>query len=325
MLLGDVRLVSDIDLKLFLLSIVMISGRNAVEFFMRSGLPRPVLKHIWQLCDPNLVGSLDFAGFCGALRLITLAQCYGQQALSLQGIGQTWSQVLPIPNLSMSGSPNNRAHGELQRGALSDRANVSSEFTAQANSPRGQVQMRSGIGPSSPVMTAQQPSPDVQSAASTLHTPVPSGMPSPGPTRVTANTHHAQSVAASLSIGSHLRAETAMQRDTEDDDFGEYSGAGGVTTNDWPDSTPSTAASGVEADTVYHRSPNNNVTTHGSQMAIHAPTGPMVERSAEYRQKLSAFDELVEPVPDAELQVLQLPLPQRTPQQVRHMTHTSLI
>ncbi|KAG5182233.1 hypothetical protein JKP88DRAFT_129700, partial [Tribonema minus] len=52
----------------------LVSGKAAVDFFSLSGLPRPLLKHIWSLCDPQLTGALDMPGFHGALRLIALAQ-----------------------------------------------------------------------------------------------------------------------------------------------------------------------------------------------------------------------------------------------------------
>ncbi|CAM9253479.1 unnamed protein product, partial [Discosporangium mesarthrocarpum] len=44
-----------------------VSGRAAVEFFRRSGLPKDDLKKIWTMCDPSHAGYLtrpSFFGFC---------------------------------------------------------------------------------------------------------------------------------------------------------------------------------------------------------------------------------------------------------------------
>eukprot|EP00903_Cladosiphon_okamuranus_P013839 g12878.t1 len=51
-----------------------VSGRAAVQFFSRSGLPKDALKMIWSLCDPSLTGRIRQPGFFAAMRLIAIAQ-----------------------------------------------------------------------------------------------------------------------------------------------------------------------------------------------------------------------------------------------------------
>ena len=50
-----------------------ISGREAVEFFTRSGLPKPQLKEIWEIASFN-GETLDRDEFYVALKLISYAQ-----------------------------------------------------------------------------------------------------------------------------------------------------------------------------------------------------------------------------------------------------------
>eukprot|EP00611_Tribonema_gayanum_P017600 TRINITY_DN3034_c0_g1_i2.p1 TRINITY_DN3034_c0_g1~~TRINITY_DN3034_c0_g1_i2.p1 ORF type:complete len:1212 (-),score=402.75 TRINITY_DN3034_c0_g1_i2:1151-4786(-) len=84
----------------------LVSGKAAVDFFSLSGLPRPLLKHIWSLCDPQLTGALDMPGFHGALRLIALAQyAGGEAAVSVAHLHGTWQHLLPPPQLALPQQP----------------------------------------------------------------------------------------------------------------------------------------------------------------------------------------------------------------------------
>ena len=51
-----------------------IEGRQAVEFFKKSGLPVEVLKKVWELATPNSESFLDRERFYISMRLIALAQ-----------------------------------------------------------------------------------------------------------------------------------------------------------------------------------------------------------------------------------------------------------
>lgn len=52
----------------------VVHGKEAVAFFNRSGLPKEVLKKVWELSDRNRKGHLTRSEFVLAARLIALAQ-----------------------------------------------------------------------------------------------------------------------------------------------------------------------------------------------------------------------------------------------------------
>ncbi|CAN0211430.1 unnamed protein product, partial [Laminaria digitata] len=86
-----------------------VSGRAAVQFFSRSGLPKDSLKTIWSLCDPSLTGCIHRPGFFAAMRLIALAQGGpgpGQApATNLSMSALEASRYSPLPPPRMAGVP----------------------------------------------------------------------------------------------------------------------------------------------------------------------------------------------------------------------------
>eukprot|EP00752_Nemacystus_decipiens_P006305 g5685.t1 len=83
-----------------------VSGRAAVQFFSRSGLPKDALKTIWSLCDPSLSGCIRQPGFFAAMRLISITQQQGRgppssspPAPSLSALEATRFASLPVPRM----------------------------------------------------------------------------------------------------------------------------------------------------------------------------------------------------------------------------------
>lgn len=60
-----------------------LTGPDAVKFFERSGLPRPVLAKVWALADSSRKGYLDPATFTKAMDLISIAQSSGDVSAEL--------------------------------------------------------------------------------------------------------------------------------------------------------------------------------------------------------------------------------------------------
>ena len=75
-----------------------LPGRLAVTFFSRSGLPAPVLKTVWQICDRNGNGHLTRSEFVLAVRLVGLAQVGVRPSLETL-IG--FKQPFPIPRFEL--------------------------------------------------------------------------------------------------------------------------------------------------------------------------------------------------------------------------------
>ena len=75
-----------------------LPGRLAVTFFSRSGLPSPVLKTVWQICDRNGNGHLTRSEFVLAVRLVGLAQVGVRPSLETL-IG--FRQPFPIPRFEL--------------------------------------------------------------------------------------------------------------------------------------------------------------------------------------------------------------------------------
>lgn len=69
----------------------LISGLAAKPLLEASGLPLPILGEIWNLADPENVGSLNQFGFCVAMRLI----CHAQNGAS--NLSSELAQNLPSP------------------------------------------------------------------------------------------------------------------------------------------------------------------------------------------------------------------------------------
>jgi len=74
-----------------------INGQQAVEFFGKSGLPRPLLRHVWGLSDRTQDGRLDLQEFCNAVHLIKLLREKRLRADALPNKldpnGLTWVRV----------------------------------------------------------------------------------------------------------------------------------------------------------------------------------------------------------------------------------------
>lgn len=71
-----------------------VTGKDAVEFFQRSGLPREVLAKVWDLANSNRQGFLDRAAFHKAMDLIAM----GQQVrwMTVQGVRCGSSGVVEV-------------------------------------------------------------------------------------------------------------------------------------------------------------------------------------------------------------------------------------
>ncbi|CAM9480846.1 unnamed protein product [Pylaiella littoralis] len=108
-----------------------VSGRAAVQFFSRSGLPKDTLKTIWSLCDPSLTGSIRRPGFFAAMRLIAIAQ--QQRPPSVSALEATRYSPLPLPRMGSFSPPSSGVAGAgASRGLPSVTATATSAAAATA-------------------------------------------------------------------------------------------------------------------------------------------------------------------------------------------------
>eukprot|EP00899_Mesostigma_viride_P007541 jgi/Mesvir1/16789/Mv15159-RA.3 len=82
-----------------------LGGQEAVQFFLRSGLPQPVLSQIWALSDRPPSGFLDRRKFGVALRLTSLAQ-RGQPPSEDAARGLHSGTAPPVPPPRLTGLEN---------------------------------------------------------------------------------------------------------------------------------------------------------------------------------------------------------------------------
>eukprot|EP00126_Sphaerothecum_destruens_P011312 Sdes_comp20896_c0_seq1m18033 len=83
----------------------VVSGKTAVDFFQKSGLPLTTLQTVWALSDTKNAGFLDKSQFFVALKLISLAQ--KKEELALKSLSLPTS--LPIFSTIASSSPSSQS------------------------------------------------------------------------------------------------------------------------------------------------------------------------------------------------------------------------
>ncbi|KAG9136980.1 hypothetical protein Leryth_013831 [Lithospermum erythrorhizon] len=85
-----------------------ITGAEAVGFFKASNLPQPVLAQIWNYADHNKAGFLGRQEFYNALKLVTVAQRYGELTPDIvkAALHGAASAKIPAPQINIAVLPN---------------------------------------------------------------------------------------------------------------------------------------------------------------------------------------------------------------------------
>eukprot|EP00953_Heterococcus_sp_UTEX-ZZ885_P007274 4413-Heterococcus_DN1.PRE.3 len=241
-----------------------VSGRAAVEFFSTSGLPREWLKHVWQLCDPTLAGSLDQPAFYAAMRLIALAQQGGQQALSLQVLHQTWHQHLALPQLQAHS--NGVQHMPQQQHQQQQQHAVSLRPASSTSLPRA-------VAPS--LVAANN---DKFGDFAAAHTAVPAAAAHQP------NGSALLQAAVQQSPQHAYTASTPAVATVDNDDFGDFESAADI------------AAASVTAAQHSYSASHGQQQQQQRQQQVTSPKAAATGAAVAAVDKFSAFDDLIEPV-----------------------------
>lgn len=76
-----------------------VTGKDAVTFFQRSGLPREVLSKVWELSNTQRLGYLDKPSFHKAMELIAIAQSGKELSRESYDAARAADDGIPLPRM----------------------------------------------------------------------------------------------------------------------------------------------------------------------------------------------------------------------------------